>query len=378
MLRSGGLAMNKASAAASDFGGQTTLLRNLLRRGLALFAAFVCLVIVYISMQSVYGARLDYLEWQRPRALWLLALLPLLYAVIFFFRRERRPALRVSVTHELKKRATGLRTYFSFLPDLFRMLALALCIVALAVPVSLTEKGAAELEGIDIVLALDMSESMKDRDIVPDRFRATQAVVDDFVSRRPNDRIGVVVFGTEAYTLLPLTTDKTAIRNEIARLQLGAIDGTSTAIGNAVATSLNRLRKSKAKSRVIILLTDGSSNAGDVFPEQAVSLARSLEVPVFSILMGATRDLRRFGQSSPVDPELLKKMSARSKGKYYAVTDRRGLKKTFHEILDRLERAQLEENGKIYTKLYPALLWPALILLMLELLMRRVVMRRWP
>jgi hypothetical protein len=127
---------------------------------------------------------------------------------------------------------------------------------------------------------------MQASDIYPNRFQAMQAVVDEFIRRRPNDRIGAVVFGVDAYTLLPLTTDKEALRGVIAELELGNIDGQGTAIGNALGVSLNRLRQSRAASRVIILLTDGDSNSGNVAPEQAAEFAANMDVKVYTVLMG--------------------------------------------------------------------------------------------
>ena len=143
-----------------------------------------------------------------------------------------------------------------------------------------------EVEGIEIVLTLDLSLSMQAADIKPNRFDATKEVVDEFIRRRTNDRIGAVIFGRDAYTLMPLTTDHQALRTSISELELDLIDGRGTAIGNGIGVALNRLRKSTAKSKVVILATDGDSNSGNVSPLQAAEFARALGVKVYTILMG--------------------------------------------------------------------------------------------
>src|SRR5690606_31384772 len=163
--------------------------------------------------------------------------------------------------------------------------------------------------------------SMEATDIRPNRFVAMQEVVDQFVTMRPNDRIGAVIFGREAFTLLPLTTDHAALRLALSELRLNMIDGRGTAIGNALGTGLNRLKRSDAESRVIILLTDGDSNAGNVSPEQAAGIAKRLGVKVYTILMGSPDSdgspsvTRLFGGPSfPVNPELLQRIAESTGG----------------------------------------------------------------
>ena len=278
-------------------------------------------------------------------------------------------------------------------------------VAALMGPQSIHARDSAEVEGIDIVLTLDLSLSMQASDIRPNRFVATQQVVDSFIRRRPDDRMGAVVFGRDAYTLMPLTTDKTALRGAIAELELGMVDGRGTAIGNAVGTAINRLRDSEAASRVIILLTDGDSNSGNVSPEQAAGIAAALPHPlgnetpdgeerqgvkIYTILMGRSADAQVqqgtdiFGRAVwdrgnfPINPELLQQMAERTGGEYFQVTDRAGLERSFHTILDRLERSELEDQGRVYGELFPAFAWPAFALLLLELLVGTFVTRRWP
>ncbi|MGB5701636.1 MAG: VWA domain-containing protein, partial [Polyangiales bacterium] len=247
----------------------------------------------------------------------------------------------------------------------------------------------AEVSGIEIILTLDMSGSMEAADIRPTRFRATKSVVREFIDRRPNDRIGAVVFGRDAYTLLPLTTDREALRTALRGLKLDQIDGRGTAIGNAVGVSLNRLKRSQAKSKVIILLTDGESNAGNVSPSQAAELASTMGVKIYPILMGMNdsapvqQGTGLFGRAIfgtanyPVNPDLLDQMATETGGEFFLVSDRAALEQSFHQILDALEKTDIEDAGRMYTELFPAFVGPALLFLAIELLVL-LWLRRWP
>jgi Ca-activated chloride channel family protein len=290
----------------------------------------------------------------------------------------------------LKSLGGGFRVWLNAALTGMRVLAVALLALALMGPQSIHARSQTEVEGIDIVLTLDLSLSMQAADIKPNRFDATKQVVDDFIRRRPNDRVGAVIFGRDAYTLLPLTTDHEALRTMIGELELGVIDGRGTAIGNGVGVALNRLRKSTAKSKVVILATDGDSNSGNVSPMQAAEFARALGVKVYTILMGRAgeapvqtgRDL--FGRpvfdrgNFPINPELLKKVAAQTGGEAFQVSDREDLERSFHAILDKLERSQIEDAGRVYGELFPVFAAPALLLLFVELLLAALVLRRWP
>jgi len=271
-----------------------------------------------------------------------------------------------------------------------RALAVLLLAVALARPQDAARPEEAELEGIDIVLTLDLSLSMKATDLTPTRLEASKAVVQDFISRRKNDRIGAVIFAESAYTLCPLTLDYSALATMIADLDLGVIGGNATAIGNAIGVSLNRLRQSEAKSKVIILLTDGASNAGNISPEQASQFAKAVGVKIFTVLMGE-RDVAAvatgldffkrqiFGQQNvPVNRELLMQMSEGTGGAFFEASDRKGLESSFHAILDALEKSRLAEQGVVWAERFPAYLWPALLLLALDLGLALTVLRRMP
>ncbi|MEM9069880.1 MAG: VWA domain-containing protein [Myxococcota bacterium] len=350
-------------------------------------AGYLCAYLV----AGVYEVPLETatFRWERSSAKWLL-FAPLLVLASHYTHRWSRPRLQISRGRELSIQKPGWRTWFSGATVGARTAAATLLVFALMGPQSIHARDSSEVEGIDIVVVMDMSLSMRAADIQPNRFDATKQVVQDFISRRPNDRIGAVVFGRDAYTLLPLTTDKEALRTVIQELELELIDGRGTAIGNAVGTALNRLRNSNAESKTVILLTDGDSNAGNVSPDQAAELAATMEVKVFSILMGQTEDTRvqrgvdLFGRplfdvgNFPVNPELLQRLSTRTGGEYFQVSDRRALERSFHEILDELEKTEMEDAGRVYGELFPAFLWPAVILLFLEVLTGVLLLRRWP
>lgn len=350
-------------------------------------AAYAC----GYAVVAVYEVPLeaDSFRFERPWAA-LLLFGAVLVLVAHYAQDRARPRLQVSRGRDLGALQPGWRTWLTGSVTGMRVTAVALMAIALMGPQSIHARDTTEIQGIDIVLTLDMSLSMQAADIEPNRFDATKAVVTDFLARRPNDRVGAVVFGREAYTLLPLTTDKEALRNVIQDLELQLIDGRGTAIGNAVGTSLNRLRSSNAKSKVVILLTDGDSNAGNVSPEQAAELAATMKVKVYTILMGQSGEARvqrgvdLFGRplwdrgSYPVNPELLRTLSTHTGGQFFEVSDRRALERSFHTILDQLERSEIEDAGRVYGELFPAFLWPALLLLFLEVLTRLLVLRRWP
>ena len=335
--------------------------------------------------------QVDSFRFERPLAALLIPAGLFVLAARGWLQRWHAPRLQISRGGDVAKAAGGgWRIWVRDLGTGLRVVAVMLMAMALMGPQSIHARDQAEVEGIDICLVLDLSLSMQAADIAPNRFQATKVVVEDFVSRRPNDRIGAVVFGREAYTLMPLTVDKDSLRGMIRELELGMIDGRGTAIGNGVAVGLNRLRRSTAKSKVIILLTDGDSNSGNVSPTQAAEFAKTMNVKVYAILMGQTDEARvqqgqdLFGRpmwdtgNFPVNPELLREMARTTGGEFFNVTDRAALERSFHAILDRLERSEIEDPGKVYGELFPAFLGPALFLLAVEALLGVLLLRRWP
>ncbi|MDD5307924.1 MAG: VWA domain-containing protein [Deltaproteobacteria bacterium] len=271
-----------------------------------------------------------------------------------------------------------------------RATAVTLLAVALARPQDSTQPDETELKGIDMVLVLDVSMSMKATDLEPTRLDASKAVVQDFIKRRKNDRIGAVIFAENAYTLCPLTLDYSVLASMIDDVKLGVISGNATAIGNAVGVALNRLRKSDAKSKAVILLTDGASNAGNISPEQATTFAKTLGIKIYTVLMGE-RDVASvasgldffkqqiFGtQNVPINRELLEKMSKTTGGAFFEATDRKGLESSFHAILDALERSRIADQGMVWSEAFRRYLWPALFVMILDLFLTLAVLRRTP
>lgn len=271
-----------------------------------------------------------------------------------------------------------------------KSLAIALLSVAMARPMDRAIRTETETQGIDIILTLDVSLSMKTGDLEPSRLEAAKSVVSDFIQRRKNDRIGAVIFAENAYTLCPLTLDYSILTNMIREIKLGVIDGNATAIGNAISRSINRLRKSDAKTKTIILLTDGTSNSGNISPEQAAIFAKTLSIKIYTVLMGkqdsgtVSTGVDFFGQailgqqSAPINRELLVKMSEDTGGAFFEAGDRKGLESSFHSILDALEKSRIQDMDVKPAEVFTMYLWPALALIFLELFLGLVVIRRTP
>ncbi len=239
------------------------------------------------------------------------------------------------------------------------------------------------------MLALDLSNSMEATDLQPNRLEAAKRTVDDFIKRRRSDRIGLVVFGREAFTHCPLTLDYGVLRGMLADMQLHLIDGTGTAIGNALGVSLARLRKSDAKSRVVILLTDGDNNSGNVTPAQAARYAHAMGVKVFTILMGpkagevnAGRDIFgrpiRVQRQYPVNPKLLQEIADKTNGRAYRATDRQALEQNFESILDELDKSTRRDVAAVFEDAFRPFVALGLLLLLGELLLSLTRFRQFP
>jgi len=222
------------------------------------------------------------------------------------------------------------------------------------------------------------------------RLDTAKEVILDFIARRKTDRIGVVVFGRAAYILSPPTLDKTLLAALVGKMELDLIDGNGTAIGDAVGTAVARLRRSTARSKAIILLTDGDSNAGSIAPEYSAHLAQTQGVRVYTVQIGNGDEVDvldgvdLFGQPRyvrahfPVNPDLLKKIAADTGGDSFVATDKRGLEQSMHSILDKLEKTRFEAQAATMEDLFPLLLIPAVVLIAFEALVRLLLVRRFP
>jgi Ca-activated chloride channel family protein len=349
---------------------------------------YVLIAAVFVPAAAVYVwylRSIEHFRFAHPAAL---ALIPIAVALVLWAGVRRAPArhavMMFSRAAELARRPRGLVARVRDLPVVLRLLTVVLLGVTLARPQSAQRDDEIELEGIDIVVSLDLSGSMEETDLVPNRLEAAKVVIHDFVRRRRSDRLGMVVFGRDAYTYIPLTLDHGTYQRMVAELHLGMIDGKGTAIGNGLGVALARLRRSEAKSKVIILLTDGDSNAGNISPMQAASYAQKMGVKVYTILAGAndSTDMPARGgsprQRYPVNPKLLEQIATMTGGTPYLASDTSALAQRFQAILEDLERSRIRDRGILYAELFPTFLWPAFVLLLLEIALRLGRMRRLP
>jgi Ca-activated chloride channel homolog len=326
-----------------------------------------------------------------PGALVLLAAAPLAVLAIVLEGR-RAPRLRHPRAATLARTGPGLAARLGWLPQALVVVAIGLVALALARPQARERRPeAVAVEGIDIVLALDLSTSMRAADFRPnDRLHVAKEVLKDFVGRRTTDRIGLVVFAADAYTRAPLTLDTGMLRALVDELRFGVIED-GTAIGNAIATAVNRLRESDAKSKAIVLLTDGDNNAGQLSPLEAAEVARTLGIRVFPILVGKGGvvpypvGIDRLGapiyeeREFPVNPELLQEIARRTGGTYASASDRETLEHGLQGVLDRLEKTRIVDSGASRaTELFPPLLRLAFWLAALALLLGATRFRTFP
>jgi Ca-activated chloride channel homolog len=343
---------------------------------------------VFVPAAAAYGwflRGIESLRFAHPLAL---GLIPLAVALVLWAGIRRGPSRRGTIMHsrasDLGARHRGLVARLRDLPVVLRLLTVVLVGLALARPQSSRRDDDIELDGIDIVVTLDLSGSMEETDLVPNRLEAAKAVIESFVRRRPADRIGLVIFARDAYTYIPPTLDHGTFLRMLADLRLGIIDGKGTAIGNGLGVALARLRRSEARSRVIILLTDGDNNAGNISPLQAAGYARKMGVKVYSILAGDndSSDLPASAGSArrryPVNPKLLEQIATMTGGTPYLATDTRALAQRFQNILEELEKSRIRDRATLYAELYPQVLWPAFVLLLLEIALGLSRLRRLP
>jgi len=273
------------------------------------------------------------------------------------------------------------------IPFAVRLIAIGLLIIALARPQSFSSGENVTTEGIDIAMVLDISGSMLAEDFKPNRLEAAKNVIDNFVEGRTSDRIGLVIFSREAFTQCPLTIDYNVLRNLLLDIRSGMIED-GTAIGNAIANGVNRLKESDAKSRIIILLTDGVNNAGEVDPISAAEIAKAFGIRIYTIGVG-TRGEAPYPVQTPfgtryqmvpveIDEEMLQKISGLTDGQYFRATNNRALVEIYEKI-DKLEKTKIEITSyKNASEKYHSWLWGGLILLLVELGLSRTLLRKLP
>lgn len=379
---------------------------------------------VFVPLAAAYALLLRNVGGFRFAHPWLLAAIPPAVALVLWTGLARAPAWRALFVYsramELAAQRPGIVARLRDLPTVLRLAVVVLVAVAAARPQSSRAHDDIELEGIDIVITLDLSGSMQETDLAPNRLEAAKSVIREFVRKRPTDRIGMVVFGREAYTYVPLTLDHGTLLRMLGELKLGIVDGNGTAIGNGIGVALNRLcseeltalrRASnvasvdgqgegataqqakppapvmtgpdgKPRSRVIIVLTDGDNNAGNVSPEDAARWAQLLNVKIYTVLAG-TSDGEASGAAPgggrhAANPKLLEQIASTTGGTPYLATDRRALDDRFQKILEDLHKSRLRDRGTLYAELYPRFLIVAFALLLLEIALRQTRFLRIP
>lgn len=325
--------------------------------------------------------------FKNPEVLWLLLLLLPLVIGYVLYQAKWNATVRLSSLRPLEGAPTSIRYYLRHLPTILRLLTIALVIIALARPQSSESWSDKEVEGIDLVICNDISGSMRARDFKPDRLEAAKDVAAEFIASRPNDRIGLVIFAGESFTQCPLTTDHKVVTSLLSEIKSGMLED-GTAVGLGLATSVARLKDSDAKSKVVILLTDGVNNSGEVSPQTAGEIAREFGVRVYTIGVGTRGQAPMpvqtpFGEQTQmmdveIDEEVLTEIAQMTGGKYFRATNKTALGDIYKEI-DQLEKTRISviefsEKNDEYLRFALA----AGLLFLLEILLRYTVLRTVP
>jgi len=329
----------------------------------------------------------DNFTFENPQFFWLLLLLPIAAVWYFWKRNKQRAEVRISSIKGFKVKSSMLPVLSHSL-FVLRLLALALMIVAMARPrtTNISSK-TSSTQGIDIVLAIDVSASMLARDLQPNRLEALKEVAGEFIKGRPGDRIGLVEYAGESFTKSPITSDKSIVLSALADTEFNTVLENGTAIGMGLSTAVNRLKDSKAKSKVIILLTDGVNNAGFIDPKIASELAVEYKIKVYTIGLGSNGvaltpvgilpngQFQYGNQKVEIDEKLLQDIAQTTGGKYFRATNNEKLEEIYKEI-DSLEKTDIEEfKFYNYADEYRPLLLIAGLLLLLEFLLRSTIFK---
>ncbi|MBA2562529.1 MAG: VWA domain-containing protein [Chitinophagaceae bacterium] len=322
----------------------------------------------------------------QPLFIYLLALLPLLIIWKIIKGKRQQAPLTISSLNGIKNTHSWKNTFHN-IPFVLRLLALACIILALAHPQTKNDEQQAEGEGIDIILCIDVSGSMTAQDFTPNRLEAAKKVASDFIDQRLTDRIGIVVFSGESFTQCPLTTDHGVLKSQIEQIKNGLLED-GTAIGSGLATSVDRLRNSKSKSKVVILLTDGVNNGGLIDPSTAKEIAKSYNVKVYTVGVG-TEGYAPTPVNTPlgivmqnekvaIDEKLLRAISFETGGTYFRAKDNESLNNIYKEI-DKLEKSKIEITTyhRYAEKFYP-FVFAALVFLFLEVILKFTLFKKFP
>lgn len=330
---------------------------------------------------------MNQLIFAHPKFLYLLLLIPAMVAWYIFRQKDSKASLQISTLQSFAKSPVSIKVYLRHLLFALRVIVVALIIIVLARPQTTNTWKNVTTEGIDIILAIDVSGSMLARDFTPDRLEAAKEIGIKFISGRQTDRMGLVVFAGESFTLCPLTTDHASLINTFKDIKMGILED-GTAIGSGLATAISRLKDSNAISRVVILLTDGVNNRGEIAPLTAAEIAKSYGVRVYAVGIGSI-GTAPFPVQTPfgiqyqdmqvqIDEEMLQNIAEMTGGKYFRATNNRTLEQVYSEI-DKLERSKIEvteynkreERFRIFGMI-------ALALIALEFALRSTIFRSIP
>ena len=327
------------------------------------------------------------IEFAYPWVLGALLLMPVLVYEYMRRNKKQQASLLVTTTHFIKP-TPGFRTSLRHIPFILRCLAIICLIIALARPREKFTETQNQGNGIDIMLCFDISGSMTEKDFTPDRLEASKKVASDFVQNRPGDEIGIVIFSNLSFTLCPLTADHTAVINQINTIESGYLQDEGTAIGSGLATSVDRLRNSKTKSKIIILLTDGVDFGGTIPPDIALQMAKYYGIKVYTIGVGSEREVDEV-VDSPLGPvvqhkklqfnePLLKRLADETGGQYFHATDNAALQKIY-ESINQLEKSKIEVTSyDRYTDKFLPLLIAAFVYLLIEVILRYTLFKKYP
>ena len=326
--------------------------------------------------------------FEYPQLLWLLIVPGLM--VLHYLWLElagRHPHMRVSTSVPWLAHRTPFMMVLRHVPFVLRLFALVMIVIAIARPRSAGTMEKVDTEGIDIILAMDVSTSMLARDLTPDRISASKDIAIEFISQRPSDRMGIVVFAGESFTQCPLTTDRATLINLMKEVQTDLIED-GTAIGNGLATAVARMKDSDAKSRVVILLTDGVNNRGEISPQMAAEIAKTYGVRVYTIGVGK-EGMAPYPVQTPwgievqnvqveIDEKLLSEIAESTGGRYFRATDNTKLAEIYGEI-NKMEKAKTTvDSFPVYAEEFELFALLALLALLAELFMNWFVVRRLP
>ncbi len=329
------------------------------------------------------------MQLANPQYLWLLLIIIPLTIHYILGRRKANPSLNISSLSPFKNTPTPLRARLRHLLFILRMLAIATLIIILARPQTKDNWQTTTTQGTDIILALDISSSMKARDFDPDRLQAAKQLSKQFIAGRDGDNIGIVIFAGEALTGIPMTTDHDALNHYIDAIDLGMIDD-GTAIGDGIATAVNRLTTGRAKSKSIILLTDGSNNTGTITPSDAATIAKNKKIRIYTIAVGtrgkalapayldAMGNIQYQLQDVIIDETTLQNIARQTNGQYFRATDNKTLKNIFNQI-DKLEKTKIDISRYSHTDdNYTPWAWLLIGLILFELTLRYTILRTNP